>query len=277
MTPHIIRIHSENADFQLLEALGRNREKRRKHGLLVVEGVRPINLALQHGWTFDALLIPEDTSLSRWGHNVLERAQAARHFLIAPQGYELLTDRNDGSEIMALLRLPSNDLSRLPTSPDGRVVLLDRPGNPGNLGSIVRSCDAFGVGGVGVVGHGVDPYSREAIRASTGSLLAVPVVHFPGPAEVREWLDTVQQRVEGVRVVGTDEHGEQTARAYDFAGFTVLVAGNETSGMSAALRELCDVTLRIDIAGSASSLNVAVATSILLYEMSLSAQARGKL
>ncbi|WP_415831373.1 hypothetical protein, partial [Deinococcus frigens] len=149
MTPHIIRIRSENADFQLLEALGRSREKRRKHGLFVVEGVRSINLALQHGWTVDALLIPEDASLSRWGHDVLERAQAARHFLIAPQGYRLLTERHEGSEIMALLRLPGDDPVRLPALPEGRVVLLDRPGNPGNLGSVVRSCDAFGVGGVG--------------------------------------------------------------------------------------------------------------------------------
>lgn len=266
MTPQIIRIRSENADFQLLEALGRNREKRRKTGLFLVEGVRAINLALAHGWTFEALIMPDETSLSRWGSDVLARAQANKHYLIAPAGYELLSERNEGSELLALLRLPADDPARLPSGPDLRVVLLDRPGNPGNLGSIVRSCDAFGVGGVAVVGHGVDPYSREAIRASTGSLLSVPVVHFPGPREVQAWLAGIGQPV---RVVGSDEHGDTLARDFDFAGPIVLAAGNETHGLSAALRELCDVTLSIPITGTASSLNVAVATSILLYDWSM--------
>ncbi len=263
MAPQIIRIRNDNADFQRLETLGRKREKRRKTGLFVVEGVRAINLALEHGWRFEGLVMAEDASLSRWGSDVLDRAQAERHYLVAQEGFELLSGRNEGSELLALLKLPPDDPARLPTAPDLRVVLLDRPASPGNLGSIVRSCDAFGVGGVAVVGHGVDPYSPEAIRASTGSLLSVPVVHFAGPREVRAWLDTLSF---SVRVVGSDEHGEMPTRAFDWAGPLVLAAGNETHGLSAGLRELCDVTLQIPITGSASSLNVAVATSILLYE-----------
>ncbi len=273
MTPQIIRIRSDNADFQLLETLGRNREKRRKTGLFMVEGVRAINLALAHGWTFEALIVPDGVSLSRWGSDVLERAGAARHYLVVKEGFEVLAERHEGSELLALLRLPADDPARLPATPDLRVVLLDRPGNPGNLGSTLRSCDAFGIGGVAVVGHSVDPYSREAIRASTGSLLSVPVVHFAGPREVRAWLDGLGF---AVRVVGSDEHGDQKARDFDFAGPLVLAAGNETHGLSAGLRELCDVTLQIPITGSASSLNVAVATSILLYEWQTKVDAREK-
>lgn len=265
--PQIIRIRSDNADFQLLETLGRNREKRRKMGLFIVEGVRAINLALANGWVFEGLIMPEDTSLSRWGSDVLAQAQAKKHYLVAPQGYELLTERHEGSELLALLHLPSEDPARLPISADMRVVLLDRPSNPGNLGSIVRSCDAFGVNGVAVVGHSVDPYSREAIRASTGSLLSVPVVHFPGPREVSAWLGSVRDQLGTVRMIGSDEHGDTEAKNFDYAGPLVLAAGNEAAGLSAGLRELCDLTLSIPITGSASSLNVAVATSILLYEM----------
>lgn len=266
MTVQVVHIRSENADFQRLESIGRSRKKRREHGLFMVEGVRAINLALQHGWTFDALILPDRRDLSRWAHSVMAQAEAARHYVLPPEGYELLSERHEGSEMLALLRLPPADLT-LPVRADLRVVLLDRPGNPGNLGSIVRSCDAFGVQGVGIVGHGVDPFSREAIRASTGSLLALPVVHFPGPQEVQQWLAHLRQRLGEVHLVGSDEGAELEARAYPFNGPTVLVAGNETVGMSAALRDLCDVTLRIPIQGSASSLNVAVATSILLYEL----------
>ena len=267
MTPQIIRIRNDNADFQLLETLGRNREKRRKTGLFVVEGVRAINLALSKGWTFEGLVMAEDASLSRWGSDVLARANATKHYLVAQEGFDLLTERHEGSELLALLHLPPNDPARLPSAPDLRVVLLDRPASPGNLGSIVRSCDAFGVGGVAVVGHGVDPYSREAIRASTGSLLSVPVVQFGGPQEVQAWLDGLRATLgQPVRLVGSDEHGDTSARAFDWAGPLVLAAGNETHGLSHALRELCDVTLSIPMTGTASSLNVAVATSILLYD-----------
>lgn len=268
MTPRVIYIRSENADFQLLESIGRSREKRRKYGLFLVEGVRAINLALRHGWVFDSLVLPEGFSHSRWAHEVIEQAGAARHFVVAPQGFGLLAERHEGAELLALLRLPQDDVARIPLAPNLRVVLLDRPGNPGNLGSIARSADAFGFHGLVTVGHGVDPYSREAIRASTGSLLAVPVVHFSGPRDVQTWLSEIQSALGSVRLVGSDEHGEMEARAFDFAGPIVLAAGNETHGLSAALRELCHVTLRIPIVGSASSLNVAVATSILLYEVS---------
>lgn len=273
MTPQVIHIRSENADFQLLEAIGRNREKRRKYGLFMLEGVRPINLALLHGWEFDALIVPEGASHSRWAHEVIARANAERHFVIAKQGFDLLAERAEGTELLALVRIRAATIN---PAPDLRVVLLDRPGNPGNLGSIVRSCDAFGFHGVALVGHGVDPFSREAIRASTGSLLAVPVVHFPGPREVQGWLDDLRRALGSVRLIGSDEHGDLEARKFDFAGPLVLAAGNETHGLSAALRELCDMTLRIPITGSASSLNVAAATSILLYECSLHGSGTGQ-
>lgn len=267
MHPQIIHIRSDNADFQMLEALGRNRKKRKQHGLFLVEGVRPVNLAVQHGWKFEALLIPDQLEHSRWAHEIMEKAGAAKHYLIAQQGFDLLTERNEGSELLALLRLPSLDPQHLPIKQNMRVVLLDRPSNPGNLGTILRSCDAFGIDGVGIVGHAVDPFSREAIRASTGSLFALPVAHFPGPSEVETWLNMVRQQIGAFALVGTDEHGEQTARDYSFEGATALVCGNETSGMSASLRQMCDITVKIPITGSASSLNLAVATSILLYEM----------
>lgn len=267
MHPQIIHIRSDNADFQLLESLSRNRKKRNQHGLFLVEGVRPINLALQHGWEFEALLIPDQLEHSRWAHTIMEQAGAAKHYLIAEQGYDLLTERHEGSELMALLRLPDTRPKQWPIKQNMRLVLLDRPSNPGNLGTIIRSCDAFGVDGVGIVGHAVDPFSREAIRASTGSLFAVPIVHFPGPSEVETWLDTAKKQLGSIQLIGTDEHGDQTARDYSFKGTTILVCGNETSGMSAGLRQMCNVTVQIPITGSASSLNVAVATSILLYEM----------
>lgn len=131
---------------------------------------------------------------------------------------------------------------------------------------MVRSVDAFGAAGVIVTGHGADPYDPKAVRASTGSLFAVPVVRDAAPAGVLAWVRG--QRVAGVpvAVLGTDEKGDVALTEQDLTGPTLLVVGNETSGLSEAWRAACDQIARIPITGSASSLNAASAATVLLYE-----------
>jgi TrmH family RNA methyltransferase len=118
-----------------------------------------------------------------------------------------------------------------------------------------------------VAGHAADPYDPKAVRASTGSLFALPVVRVPAPSMVIDWLADVRAAGVPVRVVGTDETGRYDVADHDLTGPTLLVVGNETNGMSAAWREACDVVVRIPIGGAASSLNAASAASIVLYEV----------
>ena len=131
---------------------------------------------------------------------------------------------------------------------------------------MVRSADAFGAAGVIVTGHGADPYDPKAVRASTGSLFAVPVVRDAAPTGVLAWIRG--QRASGVpvAVLGTDEKGEVEVAEQDLTGPTLVVVGNETSGLSEAWRAACDQVARIPISGSASSLNAASAATVLLYE-----------
>ncbi len=145
-------------------------------------------------------------------------------------------------------------------------MVLDRPSSPGNVGTVVRSADAFGAAGVIVTGHGADPYDPKAVRASTGSLFAVPVVRDAAPTRVLAWVR--DQRASGVpvAVLGTDEKGEVEVAEQDLTGPALIVVGNETSGLSEAWRAACDQIARIPITGSASSLNAASAATVLLYE-----------
>ncbi len=114
---------------------------------------------------------------------------------------------------------------------------------------------------------GVDLYDPETISATTGSFFALPTVRLPSQKELLPWLAAMKQHSRGMQIVGSDEHGEHALDEHDFIQPTLLVVGNETWGMSSAYRELCDTIVSIPIAGSASSLNVASATSILLYEI----------
>jgi 23S rRNA (uridine2479-2'-O)-methyltransferase len=265
-SPRIVRIRSEDNDFQYAETLRRRREKRLRQRELFVEGVRQINQALANGWSFRALLYSTERRLSGWARDVLERAGVDVHYQLPWELQAKLSQKVDTSELIALVRMPDDDLSRIPVREDLLVVVFDRPSSPGNLGTVIRSCDALGSHGLVITGHGVDLYDPETISASTGSLFSLPAVRLPSHKQLLPWLDELRRRLPGLQVVGSDEKGEVDVWAHDLTRPTVLIAGNETWGMSVAYRELSDTLVRIPIEGSASSLNVASAVSILLYE-----------
>lgn len=167
-----------------------------------------------------------------------------------------------------MVELPADDLARIPVSDDFLGVLFDRPTSPGNIGSIIRSADAFGAHGMLVSGHAADVYDTKSVRASTGSLFALPAVRVPSPREVMDWVTAERAAGHPIVLVGTDEHGDCDVFDFDFTQPTLLLVGNETAGLSNAWRELCDYTVAIPMSGSASSLNAANAATAVLYEAS---------
>ena len=265
----VLRVSSRNARFQEWQALLGNRRKRRQAGAFVVQGVRPITLAQEHGWPLRALIYDADRRLSRWASSVLESPAAAGAERVAMSGElvaELGEKDQDAPELIAVVAMPADDLGRIPVDDGFLGVAFDRPGSPGNIGTVIRSADAFGAAGVIVTGHAADPYDPQAVRASTGSLFAVPVVRADGPAGVVVGVGARRRAGVPVTVLGTDEHGPADVAAHDLTGPTLVVIGNETSGLSEAWRSACDTIVRIPISGSASSLNAASAATVLLYE-----------
>jgi len=268
MEIQVITIHSSNADFQQIEALRRNRKKRSQMGMFFVEGVRPIEQAILHEWHVKALLYSREKRLSDWAEGVIRRAGAERLYELPIALMDELSQKEDASELIALVEIPSNNLERIPLCPDLLVVILDRPSSPGNLGTLIRSCDALGVHGLVLTGHAVDLYDPETVRATTGSFFSLPGVVLPSHHELLPWLESLRSRVQGLQVVGTSAKADTPIDEHDFKTPTILLIGNETRGLSEAYRSLCDKIVTIPMAGSATSLNIACATSILLYEIS---------
>jgi TrmH family RNA methyltransferase len=125
----------------------------------------------------------------------------------------------------------------------------------------------LGADGVVVCGHSADVYDPQTIRASLGAQFAFPIVRKDGTAEVFAWFDTLPARP---RVIGTDSEGPTTIAAAVLRPPIVVVAGNEATGMSYRLREQCDYVVSIPMQQVGQSLNVSVATSIVLYEIARS-------
>jgi len=262
-----LRVSSRNASFQQWQALLTNRTKRQRAGEFVVHGVRPITLAVEHGWAVHTLIYEQGRPLSRWAIDMLARTDAQPVAMAAGLVHELGEKTDQAPELIAVVGMPADDLARIAVPPDFLGVVFDRPASPGNIGTLVRSADAFGATGLILTGHGADPYDPKSVRASTGSLFAVPVVRAESHDSVLDWVRPAGGPGEvPITVVGTDEQGELDIAGHDLTTPTLIVVGNETRGLSAGWRDSCDHLLRIPISGSASSLNAASAGTVALYE-----------
>lgn len=266
--PKIIPIYTENNDFQKFEVLKRNRNKRHKYQEFFVEGVRNINEAIRNKWTIQAFLSNKEKKLSRWGEEILVNSPAKVHYELYGDLMDKLSDKEETSELIAIVSMPPDDSSRIKAEGPLLAVVFDRPSNRGNLGTIIRSCDALGAHGLIMTGHAVDLYDPETIRATMGSFFHVPSVRMDSPQQVEDWVSRMRGEHPGLQVVGTSAKGSRNVQEADLTKPTVLLIGNETEGLSFKYKEMCDLLVKIPMVGSASSLNVASAASILLYEVS---------
>ena len=179
-----LRVTTRNANFQQWQALLTNRTKRHRAGEFLVQGVRPISLAVDAGWEIRALIYPDRQALSGWARTVLEQT-GAQSVAMAPELVAELADK-DAAELVAVVGIPGP--AEIAPDPHLLVVVFDRPSTPGNVGTLIRSADAFGASAVIITGHAADPYDPKAVRASTGSLFAVPVVRLDSHREVVDWV-----------------------------------------------------------------------------------------
>ncbi len=263
----LLQVSSRNARFQRWQSLLGNRGKRQRAGEFLVQGVRPISVAAASGWRFRALIYDAGRPLSRWAQNLLRTVDAVQVAMRPDLLAELGEKAEASPELVAVAEMPADDLDRIKAGRDFLGVVLDRPASPGNLGSIIRSADAFGADGVIVTGHAADVYDPRAVRASTGSLFALPVVRCPSSREVAAWVTAQRAQGRPMVLAAADEQGGRPVFDVGFTGPALLVVGNEAAGLSSAWRELCDVTVTIPMAGAASSLNAANAATAVLYEI----------
>ncbi|MBF6348778.1 MULTISPECIES: TrmH family RNA methyltransferase [Nocardia] len=267
------QIRSRNAAVQVWTAYLDNRTTRNRDGRFLVHGVRPITQALACGWPLETLLyrLGDDPGLSSWARDVLDSSPVPVVGL-APELMAELGEKSAGApELVAVAEQVRADLAAYEAGDPGEapvVVVFDRPNSPGNLGTLIRSADAFGASAVVVSGHGADQYDPRCVRASTGSLFSVPVFRVPGPAEVLAFRDRQVERGIPTRIVGTDERGDRAVFDQDLIDATILVLGNETGGMSVAWSAACDDTVTIPMGGTASSLGAPSAAAVALYEIS---------
>jgi len=231
-----------------------------------VEGTTAIDAAVRHHWQIEDLLYPAGRSLSAWAQAHLTSGVAERQVEIAAELLGELSDRNEGTELLAVARRREARLEELALAAPWLVVVLDRPKSPGNLGSIIRSAVSFDATALVITGHAADPFDPACVRASVGTLFDLPLVLLPSHGPLLAWADA--QRARGpLTLLGSGQDGPDLLAQADLAQNLLLVLGNETHGISRAYADACDCFVRLPTSQRQSSLNICAAAAILLYEV----------
>ncbi len=262
------KINSKSATYQKFEVLKTNRNKRFKYGEFFVEGVRNINYAVANGWKIVSFLYDADRKLSDWAKDKLNTVKTEVNYALRSDLLAELSSKEDTSELLAVIKMESDDFSRIKLSDKPLIALFDRPSNHGNLGTILRSCDALGVDGLIITGHAVDLYDPDVVSSTMGSFFSVPAIRIADNDTVFRLIEDLRKKYPGFQVVGTTAHNEVQLFDVDFTKPTMLMIGNETEGLRRIYKEQSDVltTIPMDPNGAASSFNVACAATVMFYE-----------
>lgn len=265
---NVKRILSKSADYQKFEVLKTNRNKRFKYNEFFVEGVRNINEAIKNNWDIVSFIYCYETPLSNWATDVIKSNSTQINYELSSQLMAELSGKEDTSELMAIMTMRTDNLSALKLSTNPLMAIFDRPSNKGNLGTIIRTCDALGVDALIITGHCVDLYDPDVVVSSMGSFFKVPVIRIPDNQTVENFITSLKEKYNGFQVVGTTAHSEKNLWEIDFTNPTMFMIGNETDGLCKRFTEISDIMATIPMAQDccASSFNVACAATAMLYE-----------
>ena len=238
------------------------KKERAESGLFLAEGLKLVTDALEEGWPIRTLVHASRVKDQPLVKRAAETARA-RGALVLEVSDEVLTKicrRDNPQMVVAAFAQRLGSLDEL-TAPTGVWVALEGIKDPGNLGTIIRTVDSVGATGVILLGDTTDPFALEAVRATMGSLFHVPLV----AASLDEFAAWKAAR--RIPVWGTHLKGAVDYRSVDWPETCVLMMGNEQSGLPEAHVGICDGIVKIPMAGKADSLNLAVATAVMLYEI----------
>jgi TrmH family RNA methyltransferase len=265
----IIKLSKETNEIQRVVTLRNSRNNRHRYREFILEGRLAIDQAYEKGWKVKALFYKKDLSLSKWALGRLKQRQDETVYEITSPLMDKIADKAENNEIIAIAETQIRPFSSYqPFSPHPEViVVLDEPKSAGNVGMMIRSAVCFGARAVVISGHAADEYDPKCIRASVGTFFSIPIYRVEGGSKFFQKVEELRSQ-RNVTVIASGDRGALPLEKIKIEGdLLFLILGNETEGISVSYRQGANQFVRISLPGEFTSLNVAAAGSIFLYEI----------
>jgi len=251
----------------LIKKIKRLRQKkyRRQENAFFIEGLRVVLTAIEQKAPIQTILYAPDLLTSDIALQTIaaQEKEGIPRVAVSADVFAAISTRKDPTGLGAIIETTWNDLASLPVGTADLWLALVEIGDPGNLGTILRTADAFGVAGIILVGNTVDPFHPTAVKASMGTLFTLPIIQVDQIEDLLQW--TAQNNLQ---TIATSAKARQPLRETAVNYPALLILGSEGEGLSSNVLAAADQQITIPMTGTVTSLNLAIATAILLYELS---------
>lgn len=260
-SPHNPITSKENSAIKRLRSLS-DPKQRKKEKAFLIEGLKMVEEALRNkaGVT---MVVASPSLTQHHGKGVLKLAekQLADVLWISEKLLDSVSESKTPQPVMAVVAMREHSEEGLLADPSGLIVICHQLQDPGNLGTIIRTAEAVGASGVAITANTVDPYNAKTVRASMGSILRMPVVRV---GEVSTFIKKCRQK--GFQTVAMVLNGEKTHFELALDRPTAVIVGQEGSGLPDDILKVVDLRVRVPMAETIDSLNVATSAAVFLYE-----------
>jgi TrmH family RNA methyltransferase len=251
-----------NAHIKKIRLL-RDRKERQSSGLFFFEGLRIVGEAIDAGFQVEMLVVAPELLRSEYGQSLVAHFRARQGMVLEVSAavFRSVSSKEGPQGIAAVARQCWVNLQDVVVTPGQVWVALESVADPGNLGTILRTNDAVGGTGLILLDQSTDPYDHAAVRASMGAIFSQKIVKA-GLEEFAAWKHSG-----GVHLIGTSGAAQKNYHEYRYPAGLVLLMGSERQGLQPQHLDLCDDVVSIPMLGKSDSLNLAVATGVVLYEI----------
>lgn len=240
----------------------RDRKERQRTGKFYLEGLRIIGEAVAAEWPIDMLVYAPERMTSAFGQETIEyhRQHGGNVLEVSGSVFDYLSEKDGPQGLAAVASQVWYSLEEITVEAGQMWVALNSVADPGNLGTILRTCDAVGGKGVILLDQSTDPYDPGSVRGSMGALFSCKLIKASF-AEFSRWKKNSR-----VSVIGTSDKAAQNYHSFEYPDPLILIMGSERQGLQETYLNLCDAVVAIPMSGKSDSLNLAVATALVCYE-----------
>lgn len=255
---------ASNSTIKKIKNLYRRKQRWAKK-MFLIEGIKIVEESIDNDYSIKNIVYSDDLFDVQGGEVFFNRIKHDERLIHVPRKlYREISDMESPQGILGVVEFQINLIENASLNDKTCILLLDKVKDPGNMGAIIRTADAFGIDGVIVTEGCVDIYNSKVVRATMGSIFRVPIYNESNGVEIIKEL-----KKKGLLIYSTSLEESKYIQNVDFNKSCVLIIGNESRGVSQDIIALADELIKIPMPGGAESLNAAIASSIIMYEATM--------